>query len=86
MKALVSRIIQLEASVNSHEINSYSGDSLLVSTPPVQQPLSAGGPIVDRVWNAASYAIVFIECRSNIINCNDIIEIEIMYFKPGTLL
>ncbi|HHZ13019.1 MAG: NAD(+)/NADH kinase [Caldicoprobacterales bacterium] len=83
MKALVSRIIQLKASVNSHEINSYSGDGLLVSSPTgsTAYSLSAGGPIVDPSLECLLLTPICphsLNARSIIINCNDIIEIEIM--------
>jgi len=83
MKALVSRIIQLKASVNNHEINSYSGDGLLVSSPTgsTAYSLSAGGPIVDPSLECLLLTPICphsLNARSIIISCDDIIEIEIM--------
>ncbi|HZJ56764.1 MAG TPA: NAD(+)/NADH kinase [Clostridia bacterium] len=83
MKALVSRIIRLKASVNNHEINSYSGDGLLISSPTgsTAYSLSAGGPIVDPSLECLLLTPICphsLNARSIIINYSDIIEVEIM--------
>ena len=83
MKALVSRIIHLKARVNHHEINSYSGDGLLVSSPTgsTAYSLSAGGPIVNPSLECLLLTPICphsLNARSIITNSNDIIEIEVM--------
>lgn len=83
MKALVSRIIHLKARVNQHEINSYAGDGLLVSSPTgsTAYSLSAGGPIVNPSLECLLLTPICphsLNARSIITNSNDIIEIEVM--------
>ncbi len=83
MKALVSRIIHLKASINHHEINSYSGDGLLVSSPTgsTAYSLSAGGPIVNPSLECLLLTPICphsLKARTIITNSNDTIEIEVM--------
>lgn len=83
MKALVSRIIHLKASVNQHEVNNYSGDGLLVAGPTgsTAYSLSAGGPIVNPSLECLLLTPVCphsLNARTIITNSNDIIEIEVM--------
>lgn len=83
MKALVSRIIHLKASVNSYEINSYLGDGLLVSSPTgsTAYSLSAGGPIVNPNLECLLITPICphsLNARSIVINSKDTVEIEIM--------
>ncbi|MFY9177705.1 MAG: NAD(+)/NADH kinase [Caldicoprobacterales bacterium] len=83
MKELVSRIIHLKASINGHEINSYSGDGLLVSSPTgsTAYSLSAGGPIVNPSLECLILTPICphsLNARSIITNSNDIVEIEVI--------
>lgn len=83
MKELVSRIIHLKARVNNHDINTYSGDGLLVSSPTgsTAYSLSAGGPIVNPSLECLLLTPICphsLNARSIITNSNDIIEIEVM--------
>lgn len=83
MKSLVSRIIHLKASINSHEINSYSGDGLLVSSPTgsTAYSLSAGGPIINPSLECLLLTPICphsLNARSIVTSSNDAIEIEVM--------
>ena len=83
MKALVSRIIHLKASINDHEINRYSGDGLLISSPTgsTAYSLSAGGPIVNPSLECLLLTPICphsLNARSIITSSNDIVEIEVM--------
>lgn len=83
MKSLVSRVVRLRARVNGQEINSYSGDGLLVSSPTgsTAYSLSAGGPIINPSLECLLLTPICphsLNARSIVTNVNDKIEIEVM--------
>ena len=79
----VSRVIELEVSVNGEALTNYRGDGLVVSSPTgsTAYSLSAGGPIISpaaQVFAITPICPHALSNRSVIVNANATVEVRVL--------
>ena len=79
----VSRVIELEVSVNGEALTHYRGDGLIVSSPTgsTAYSLSAGGPIISpaaQVFAITPICPHALSNRSVIVNSNATVEVKVL--------
>jgi len=79
----VSRVIELEVSVNGEALTQYRGDGLIVSSPTgsTAYSLSAGGPIISpaaQVFAITPICPHALSNRSVIVNANATVEVKVL--------
>jgi NAD+ kinase len=90
-RGAVSRLIELEVSVNDKELTCYRGDGLIVSSPTgsTAYSLSAGGPIISP--GAAVFAITPIcahalSNRAVVINSSSVVRVKLLSKEMETII
>jgi NAD+ kinase len=90
-RGAVSRLIELEVSVNNKELTCYRGDGLIVSSPTgsTAYSLSAGGPIISP--GAAVFAITpvcahALSNRAVVINSSSVVRVKLLSKEMETII
>ena len=90
-RGMVSRLIELEVSVDGQILTRYRGDGLIVSTPTgsTAYSLAAGGAVVcptADVFTLTPICPHTLSSRSVIVSLNSTVAVKIISAKPETLL
>ena len=90
-RGAVSRLIELQVSVNGQSLTNFRGDGLIVSSPSgsTAYSLSAGGPIVSpgaEVFAITPICAHALSNRAVIININSIVQVKLLSQAMETIM
>jgi NAD+ kinase len=90
-RGAVSRLIELEVSVNDKELTCYRGDGLIVSSPTgsTAYSLSAGGPIISpgaEVFGITPICAHALSNRAVIISSNSVVRVKLLSKEMETIV
>lgn len=90
-RRMVSRLIELEASIDGQILTRYRGDGLIISTPTgsTAYSLAAGGAVVyptAEVFTLTPICPHTLSNRSVIVNLSSTIQVKVINQKPETVL